>query len=387
MTSQQHQHHQRHMDEWEILRLMQKNPYVLTLFDVFETDEEIHLVTELCQGGELFDAIQRKNKKGQRQSFRRAHFSEAQAARITYQVLKALAELHSIGIVHRDLKAENILLLNDDESDIQIKLCDFGMARQHHFSHHHHHATSSCTTGSTATTSSTSTSSSSGGSSDGDASPQTPTLLPSHRDPTNAPPEGCHGNCGPAADMYSLGVMLYILLCGFQPVFCNTVVEFPEAYWQNISDDAKELIRMMLHHDPCSRITAADALKKAWVRQQTTRGRRGSISANLELVRSRLLNSGNSSNNDNSNSNCSDKMHHINGKIMTTPKRRRSSLGEGTKCGSSSNNKRTRRGSLTLLSPKRSQHQMIELSMTELYDKVAETNVDTTEAPALAACP
>lgn len=362
-------HHRGHLDEWEVLRLMQKNPYVLTLYDVFESDEEIHLVTELCQGGELFDAIQRKNKKGQRHSFRRPHFSEPQAARITYQVLKALVELHSKGIVHNDIKAENLLLLNDDESDIQVKLCDFGMARYHHHHHHHHDPQhSSSTTGS----------SSSGTSSDGDASPQTPSvLLSAGRDPTNVPPEGCNRNCGPAGDMYSLGVMLYILLCGFPPVFCNTTVEFPDAYWHSISADAKELVRMMLNHDPCSRITAADALKKAWVRQQTTRGRRGSISANLELVRSRLLSSLGTT-----GASASD--------TILSPQRRRSSLGGGEAAkrardsinNSYSSNKRVQAGSL-MLSPKRSQ-QSIELSMRELF--TASESV-ATGAPTVAPCP
>ncbi|OEU09279.1 kinase-like protein, partial [Fragilariopsis cylindrus CCMP1102] len=204
-----------HMDEWEIMKLLQNNPYVLTLFDVFETETEIHLVTEYCMGGELFDAIKRKGTT-KRSSFRRGRFTEPQAARITNQILKALVELHALGIVHRDIKAENILLLNGDESDIQVKLCDFGMAR----------------------------------------------LLFG----TNAPPEGCHGNCiGPATDMFSMGVTLYILLCGFSPVFCEDVVEFPDAYWNDISEEAKDVVRSMLHHNPQERISAVDALKNAWI--------------------------------------------------------------------------------------------------------------------------
>lgn len=254
----------KHMDEWEIMKLLRNNPYVLTLYDVFETDEEIHLVTEFCRGGELFDAIKRKGT--QRSSFRRGRFSESQAARITNQILKALVELHALGIVHRDIKAENILLLNSDESDIQVKLCDFGMARLHQ----HQQLVAEV-------------------SSDGEVSPSSPGLLFGHS--INAPPEG-HGNCiGPATDMFSLGVTLYILLCGFPPVFCENVVEFPDAYWNDISEEAKDIVRSMLHHDPQQRISAVDALKQAWIRQETTRVRRGSISANLELVRARLVRS------------------------------------------------------------------------------------------------
>ena len=256
----------KHMDEWEIMKLLRNNPYVLTLYDVFETDEEIHLVTEFCRGGELFDAIKRKST--QRSSFRRGRFSESQAAKITNQILKALLELHALGIVHRDIKAENILLLNSDESDIQVKLCDFGMARLYQGCNH-------------ATLSEMS--------SDGEASPSTPGLLFGYS--VNAPPEGCHGSCiGPETDIFSLGATLYILLCGFPPVFCDNVVEFPDAYWDDISKEAKEIVRSMLHHDPKQRISTKDAVKNVWIKQESTRIRR-SISNNLELVRSRLLRS------------------------------------------------------------------------------------------------
>jgi calcium/calmodulin-dependent protein kinase I len=301
----------KHMDEWEIMTRVRNNPYVLTLFDVFETDEEIHLVTEFCRGGELFAAIKRKGCR--RHSFHPGRFSEAQAARITQQILLALLELHGQGIVHRDIKPENILLLNTDESDIQVKLCDFGLAR-----FHEQHNTSE---------------SSSELSSDGESSPLTPALSSSYS--TNDPPESCHGSCGPAADVYSLGVTLYILLCGFQPVFCNDVVQFPDAYWQDISKEAKEIVRSMLHQDPLLRITASDALKNAWINQQTTRVRRGSISANLELVRSQLARS----------------------------------LGETSSSSQKATaGKRGRRGSL-ILSPKRARLGSLggDISMTDLY--------------------
>lgn len=256
----------KHMDEWEIMKLLRNNPHVLTLYDVFETDEEIHLVTEFCRGGELFDAIKRKST--QRSSFRRGRFSEAQAARITNQILKAIVELHALGIVHRDIKAENILLLNNDESDMKVKLCDFGMARLYQQTKTQLPEVSS----------------------DGELSPSTPGLL--FGCSVNTPPEGFHGSTiGPATDIFSLGVTLYILLCGFPPVFCENFVEFPEAYWNDISEEAKDVVRSMLHHDPQQRISAVDLLKKSWIRHDTSRFRRGSISADLELVRVQLIRS------------------------------------------------------------------------------------------------
>lgn len=293
----------RHMDEWEIMRLLKNNPYVLALFDVFETDEEIHLVTEYCEGGELFDAIKRKGAK--RSSFRRGRYSEAQAARITNQILRALLDLHDLGIVHRDIKPENILLLNNDETDIQVKLADFGMARLH-----------------TSTLDPTVTII------DGESSPSTPGLT----DVTNAPPEIYNSKrAGPAADIFSLGVTLYILLCGFPPVFCDGLVEFPDAYWGDISDEAKSIVRAMLHPDPARRISVRSALTNPWVRQQATRVRRDSISANLELVRSRL----------------------------------HKALGDNN--GTSS--QKRRRGSLSTYSPKKQRRLSTQLaiSMTDLY--------------------
>ncbi|KAG7370742.1 serine/threonine protein kinase [Nitzschia inconspicua] len=315
----------KHMDEWEIMKLLETNPYTLTLLDLFETDEEIHLVTEYCEGGELFNAIKRKGSI--RCSFRRGRFSEPQASRISYQLLKALEEMHQHGIVHRDIKPENVLILKkeDEESsydDIQVKLADFGMARVHHYHNSDH--------GTTETVSETA-------SSDGDSTPSTPALLLA--DKVDPPPEGCRGNCGSASDIFSLGVTLYILLCGFPPVFCENVVQFPEAYWDDVSSDAKELVRSMLQEDPERRITAVNALQHAWIRQeQAPRGRRGSICANLELVRS-----------------------HLTKTLPGTASADACSLSNGHR-------KRTLRNAVHYTSPKRSKRGAVQLPMTELYN-------------------
>ncbi|KAG7344378.1 sserine/threonine protein kinase with PASTA sensor domain [Nitzschia inconspicua] len=268
----------KHMDEWEIMKLLETNPYTLTLLDLFETDEEIHLVTEYCEGGELFNAIKRKGSI--RCSFRRGRFSEPQASRISYQLLKALEEMHQHGIVHRDIKPENVLILEkeDEESsydDIQVKLADFGMARVHHYRNSDH--------GTTETVSETA-------SSDGDSSPSTPALLLA-------------------------------------------------AYWDDVSSDAKELVRSMLQEDPERRITAVNALQHAWIRQeQAPRGRRGSICANLELVRS-----------------------HLTKTLPGTASADAYSLSNGHR-------KRTLRNAVHYTSPKRSKRGAVQLPMTELYN-------------------
>jgi Protein kinase domain len=97
-----HRHH--YLEEWEILKRMKHHPYIITLLDVFETDEEIQLVMEYCRGGELFDAIQRQRncyrlRRGSSLNHLRGQYSEAQAACITSQILRALSDLHAQGIV------------------------------------------------------------------------------------------------------------------------------------------------------------------------------------------------------------------------------------------------------------------------------------------------
>jgi serine/threonine protein kinase len=226
---------------------MHDHPYVITILDLFETDEEIQLVMEYCRGGELFDAIQKKRNRSH--AMRRGQYSETQAACITSQILRALVDLHALGIVHRDVKPENILLSDDsDDSSIHVKLCDFGMARS---LLREQNAVGS----------------------DGETSPITPnrqrafSMIGSNY--YVAPEVQYGGAYDTAVDIYSLGVTLYILLCGFPPVFSepetDTEVMFPSSYWKDISDDAKELVREMLNPDGSTRISAREALRDKWI--------------------------------------------------------------------------------------------------------------------------
>jgi serine/threonine protein kinase len=286
---------ERDLEEWEMLKRLQDHPYVITLLDVFETDEEIQLVTEYCPGGELFDAIQKKRNRTH--SMRRGQYSEAQAACITTQILRALEDLHAADVVHRDVKPENILLADNDDSAIHVKLCDFGLARSLFRK----------------------PSSDSLSSSDGEASPLTPGRSRAYSTVGSnyyVAPEICYGAAyDTAVDIYSLGVTVYIVLCGFPPVFSGSEADarvmFPHSYWKDISDDAKDLVRRMLNPDPTARITAVDALRDKWIiswnrdtgdgdvllpshgdrRQDANVALNAKSHVNLDLVRSRLYSS------------------------------------------------------------------------------------------------
>jgi serine/threonine protein kinase len=275
--------HKYYLEEWEILKRLHGHAYICNLLDVFETDEEIQLVTEYCPHGELFDAIQKKQMTpmgASTSSFRDrtgSKVSERKAAAITYQVLRALADVHAAGIVHRDVKPENILLAKPyDGETIHVKLCDFGVARPLVFPEEAVAVTEQdkekvCVC-------------------DGEVSP----LPPASRsqsfsaigsDYYAAPELSFGGSYGAAVDVYSLGVTLYILLCGFPPIFghYNFVITqesddddsfnndsyhqevlFPDIYWNEVSEDVKDLLRKMLHPDATTRITAKTALCDSW---------------------------------------------------------------------------------------------------------------------------
>ena len=291
-----------YLEEWEILRRLKDHPHVIDLLDVFETNEEIQLVTEYCPGGELFDAIQKKQRRS------RSTNCEAQAAQITSQILSALVALHAESIVHRDIKPENILLAKPTDGEtVHVKLCDFGVARPLT------RRGDRTSTGSSASSSSSSSCVSGGGgcSDDGEASPLTPRSRSFSTIGSDyyAAPELTFGrHYDTSVDIYSLGVTLYILLCGFPPVFaasstatitqedsddgdsddCNDhdddqddesdddfkishgQVLFPDAYWSNISDGAKVLLKAMLHPEPSRRITAREALQDSWIRHASS---------------------------------------------------------------------------------------------------------------------
>lgn len=202
------------------------HPNIIKLYNIFDSRSKMCLVLELLEGGELFDRIIEKG-----------HFSEADASRSFVQMVEALAYLHSKQIVHRDLKPEN-LLFSTKAADASIKLIDFGLA-------------GSCK----------------------DGPLKTPCGTPNYV----APEILRRSKYGTQADMWSIGVILYIILCGFPPFYDENddlgrlyrkikraEYDMPSPYWDNISENAKDLVKKLLQPDPKKRITADKALQHAW---------------------------------------------------------------------------------------------------------------------------
>jgi calcium-dependent protein kinase len=212
-----------------------KHPNIIQLTDVFEDAEYVHIVTDLCKGGELFDKIVERSSSDNGVPC----FTEDEAARILHQVLTAVSYMHKHGIVHRDIKPENILF--DTVGDVSsIKVIDFGLARKHFGGH-------------------------------GD--PHMSTILGT---PYYIAPEVLRKKYDKSCDLWSTGVISYILLCGSPPFnginndethrsillgqYC-----FPSQEWKGTSREARDFVRQLLQMDPSKRMTAEQALNHPWM--------------------------------------------------------------------------------------------------------------------------
>ncbi|XP_072381145.1 uncharacterized protein [Diabrotica undecimpunctata] len=197
-----------------------KHPHITRLYQLMETNQTIYLVTEYASKGEIFDHLVAKGR-----------MTEPEAKRIFNQIVSAVSYCHSQGVVHRDLKAENLLL----DHNLDIKLADFGFSNQF---------TEGC-------------------------------LLSTFcGSPPYAAPELFQGlkYDGPKADIWSLGVVLYVLVCGSLPfdgptlnALRNVVIEGKFRIPYFMSQDCEHLIRHMLVVDPDKRLTVPQILKHRWL--------------------------------------------------------------------------------------------------------------------------
>jgi calcium/calmodulin-dependent protein kinase I len=214
-----------------------KHPHIMDLYDYAVDDEYHYLFTEYLPGGELFDRIIAKYESED------GCYSERDVATIMVSLIDALNFCHQNSVVHRDIKPENILLASKTD-DSQVKLIDFGFA--------------------------------------GDLNRKnmsTPCGTPGYVAPEiiNAKDTS---NYGPSVDVWSMGVIMYILCCGYPPFHddnnnvSNLYMQirrgdytFDEDYWSGVSQGAKDVIDRMLVVDVRRRATMQDLLddKSSWL--------------------------------------------------------------------------------------------------------------------------
>lgn len=215
--------------EIEIMKQLD-HPSVVKLLDFYNTENILYIVVEFISGGELFDKIVQNGK-----------YPEQKARVLVKNILEAVQYLHKKSIVHRDLKPENILLQNK-HSDTDIKIVDFGVARE---------IDTGCKTVI------------------GSLSYIAPEVL-QRKDTVKGT-----GSYGESADMWSVGVITYVVLVGGLPFKddqgmdmykrVNQLLKFQEPYWKNLSSQAKDFITHLFQVDPKKRYSVYDCLKHPWI--------------------------------------------------------------------------------------------------------------------------
>eukprot|EP00243_Klebsormidium_subtile_P000288 TRINITY_DN104_c0_g1_i1.p1 TRINITY_DN104_c0_g1~~TRINITY_DN104_c0_g1_i1.p1 ORF type:complete len:510 (+),score=159.60 TRINITY_DN104_c0_g1_i1:723-2252(+) len=214
--------------EVQILSLLRGHENVVQYIDAFEDGERVFIVMELCEGGELLDRILAKRGR---------HYSEKDAAMVVRQMLNVVARCHLFGVVHRDLKPENFLFKSKAE-DAPLKAVDFGLSEFYKPGKKFSNVVGSA---------------------------------------YYVAPEVLKRRSGPEADVWSVGVITYILLCGRRPFWDRTEdgifkevlkgkPDFRDHPWPQVSPLAVQFVKKLLKKDPKARLTAAQAHSHPWVR-------------------------------------------------------------------------------------------------------------------------
>eukprot|EP01128_Nolandella_sp_AFSM9_P009602 TRINITY_DN621_c0_g1_i1.p1 TRINITY_DN621_c0_g1~~TRINITY_DN621_c0_g1_i1.p1 ORF type:complete len:342 (-),score=115.40 TRINITY_DN621_c0_g1_i1:49-966(-) len=220
------------------------HPNCVNLVAMFDTEDILFIVMELMEGGELYEEI-----------VRRKLFTEEDAAHIINQLCAALDYLHERGIVHRDLKLENLLLKSTDSLD--IKLADFGLSKLY----------------------------------SGEA------LQTACGTPFYVAPDVLLGTgYGPAVDMWSVGVLAYVLLSGRLPFAADSDAElfrmiiagdlkWKSPQFDDVSPEAKTLIKNLINTDPDARFSAKQAMASPWIKNKgSKKSVHKSVSKNLSTL-------------------------------------------------------------------------------------------------------
>ena len=206
------------------------HPNIIKMYEFYEDEKRYYMVTEICKGGELFDEILQRGK-----------FTERDTATLMKQVLSCINYCHNANIVHRDLKPENILLEANKDFD-QLKIIDFGTSLVY------------------------------------DPNRNLDEKLGT---PYYIAPEVLQKSYNNKCDIWSAGVITYILLSGMPPFNGQSDQEimkkvregqfsFEDRIWQTISDNAKDFIRSLLTYNKDERPSAQEALQHRWITELVT---------------------------------------------------------------------------------------------------------------------
>ncbi|CAN6458116.1 unnamed protein product [Victoria cruziana] len=206
--------------EIQIMHHLAGHPNVISIKGAYEDTIAVHVVMELCAGGELFDRIISKG-----------HYTERQAADLARVIVRVVEACHSLGVMHRDLKPENFLFIDQSEES-PLKTIDFGLSIFFKPGEIFTDVVGS---------------------------------------PYYVAPEVLRKHYGPEADVWSAGVIIYILLSGVPPFWAESEqgifeqvlhgeLDFSMDPWPTVSNEAKDLIRRMLVRNPKKRLTAHEVL-------------------------------------------------------------------------------------------------------------------------------
>ncbi|KAL6127507.1 hypothetical protein ACLB2K_070872 [Fragaria x ananassa] len=215
--------------EVKILKALSGHKNLVKFYDAFEDANNVYIVMELCEGGELLDKILSRGGR----------YTEDDAKVIVVQILSVVAYCHLQGVVHRDLKPENFLFATKEE-DSPMRVIDFGLSDF---------------------------------------------IRPDQRlndivgSAYYVAPEVLHRSYSVEADMWSIGVITYILLCGSRPFWARTESgifrsvlradpNFDDTPWPTVSPEAKDFVKRLLNKDHRKRMTAAQALTHPWLRDE-----------------------------------------------------------------------------------------------------------------------
>ena len=204
---------------------------IIKLYDIFENENFFYIIMEYCSGGDLFSYLERN----------KFHIPERQSCKIIYKILKALSYLHSFGIIHRDIKSENILITYNNDEEFDIRINDFNLSK----------------------------------------------IL--------GPGEYCNETCGTLSyvapeillkkkynklvDSWSLGVTCYLLISGSLPfdhplndkeIIRKTIYEQPNfrnGIWEKIPNECINFISKLLEKNPKKRMTINEALNHEWIKK------------------------------------------------------------------------------------------------------------------------